>query len=100
MRKLQQKLKRWAVGVMDLPPDLILDMPRITMIGPLQMYVENHRGVLVFSDQEVRILLSNQGQLLVRGSQFILRKILPEEVLLEGRIREVKYIEPEKIDGG
>ena len=100
MRRFAKKLAKWTTDMLDLPQDVIFDLPRITMIGPLQMYVENHRGVLVFSDQEVRILLSNQGQLLVRGSQFILRKILPEEVLLEGRIREVKYIEPEKIDGG
>jgi sporulation protein YqfC len=96
MGKLQQKLKRWAVGAMNLPPDLLLDMPRITMIGPLQMYVENHQGVLFFNDQEVRFLLSNKGQLLVRGQNFVIRKILPEEVMLEGRIREIRYLEPDQ----
>jgi sporulation protein YqfC len=93
MRKLHQKLKRWTAGVLDLPQDVVLDMPRITMIGPLQMYVENHRGVLVFHANELRLLLSNKGQLLIKGNNLVIRQILPEEVLLEGFIREVHYLD-------
>lgn len=93
MRKLHQKLKRWTAGVLDLPQDVVLDMPRITMIGPLQMYVENHRGVLIFHTNELRLLLSNKGQLLIKGNHLVIRQILPEEVLLEGFIREVHYLD-------
>jgi sporulation protein YqfC len=96
MRKLHQKFKRWAAGALDLPQDVILDMPRITMIGPLQMYVENHRGVLAFDQGELRLLLSNKGQLLVSGEKLVIRKILPEEVFLEGMIREIKYLDQVK----
>ena len=93
MGKIRQKLKKWAAGVLDLPPDVVLDMPRITMIGPLQMYVENHRGVLLFNRDELRLLLSNKAQLLVKGENLVIRQILPEEVMLEGMIRQVKYLE-------
>ncbi|WP_202080682.1 sporulation protein YqfC [Caldalkalibacillus salinus] len=96
MRKLHRKLKRWSAGVLDLPQDVVLDLPRITMIGPLQMYIENHRGVLVFHSDELRLLLSNKGQLLVRGERFVIRQILPEEVLLEGFIREIQYLDQVK----
>jgi sporulation protein YqfC len=95
MKKLQ-KIKRWMAGTLDLPKDVVLDLPRITMIGPLQMYVENHRGVLVFHRQELRLLLSNKGQLLVRGENLIIRQILPEEVLVEGFIREIQYLDQVK----
>jgi sporulation protein YqfC len=93
MRKLHQKFKRWTAGVLDLPQDVVLDMPRITMIGPLQIYVENHNGVLVFDKNELRLLLSNKGQLLIKGKNLVIRQILPEEVLLEGFIREVHYLD-------
>lgn len=66
-------------------------MPRITMIGQIHIYIENHRGVLQFSSKEVRLLLS-QGQLLIKGEQFIIKTILPEELLLEGKIDQVIYI--------
>ena len=57
------------------------------------MYVENHRGVLAFHNSELRLLLSNKAQLIVRGENLIIRQILPEEVLLEGFIRDVQYLD-------
>lgn len=76
---------------MQLPADVMMDLPRITMIGQLHIYIENHRGVLRFSNQELRLLLK-QGQLLIKGDQFVIKTILPEELLLEGRIDQVIYL--------
>lgn len=93
MLKLHHRFKQWAAGVLDLPHDVVMDMPRITMIGPLQMYIENHRGVLIFDQNELRLLLSNKAHLIVRGDRLVIRQILPEEILLEGMIRDVHYLE-------
>jgi sporulation protein YqfC len=92
MKKWHQ-MKRWLAGTLQLPKDVVLELPRITMIGPLQMYIENHRGVLLFDHRELRLLLSNQGQLLVKGEKLIIRQILPEEVLLEGYIKDIHYLD-------
>lgn len=91
MKKWRQKIKKWVTDQMDLPPEILTDMPRITMIGQIHIYIENHRGVLQFSSKEVRLLLSH-GQLLIKGEQFIIKTILPEELLLEGKIDQVIYI--------
>lgn len=69
-----------------------MEMPRITMIGQLQIYIENHRGVLWFSNQELRLLLT-KGQLLIRGQNLIIRAILPEEVLVEGVVDQVIFLD-------
>jgi sporulation protein YqfC len=47
--------------------------------------------LLTFSDTEIRLLLK-QGQLLVKGDSFVIRTILPEEILLEGKISQVLYL--------
>lgn len=85
------KLKQWFVNVSDLPADVVMDLPRIMMVGQLHIYIENHKGVLSFSNEELRLSMS-QGQLLIRGQEFVLKTILPEEILLEGRIDDVKFI--------
>lgn len=77
---------------MQLPADVMMDLPRITMVGQLHIYIENHQGVLRFSNQELRLLLK-QGQLLIKGSGFVLKTILPEELLLEGKIDQVMFID-------
>lgn len=91
MKKWKRKIKRWVTDQMDLPADVLMDMPRITMIGQIHIYIENHRGVLQFSNEELRLLLS-QGQLLIKGDHFVIKSILPEELLLEGKIDKVIYI--------
>lgn len=92
VKKWSEKWRRIATGVLDVPQDLTMEMPRITMIGQLQMYIENHRGVLWFSNQELRLLLT-KGQLLIRGKNLIIRMILQEEVLVEGTIHQVVFLD-------
>ncbi|MEK5523551.1 sporulation protein YqfC [Heyndrickxia sp. FSL W8-0423] len=84
-------LRSWMTNTMELPQDVMMDLPRITMIGQIHIYIENHRGLLTFSDREVRLLLK-QGQLLIKGQSFVIKTILPEEILLEGKIDEVIYL--------
>ncbi|MBY0096329.1 sporulation protein YqfC [Mesobacillus maritimus] len=90
-KKWSQLIRNWMSQTMDLPPDVMMDLPRITMVGQIHIYIENHRGLLAFSDREVRLLLE-QGQLLVKGKAFVIKTILPEEILLEGKIDQVIYI--------
>ncbi|MCH1624979.1 sporulation protein YqfC [Ferdinandcohnia quinoae] len=91
-KNLKQRMKSWITNKMELPADVIMDLPRITMIGQLHIYIENHRGLLTFSDQEVRLLLK-QGQLLIKGKSFVIKTILPEEIMLEGKIEHVHYLD-------
>lgn len=92
MENLGQQIKNWFTHKMDLPADVVMDLPRITMIGQLHIYIENHRGLLVFSDTELRLLLK-QGQLLIKGKNFVLKTILTEEILLEGKVEHVYFID-------
>lgn len=86
-----KRIRAWLTTQLDLPQDVMMDLPRITMIGPIHIYIENHRGLLTFSEKEVRLLLE-QGELLIKGRGFVIKTILPEEILLEGKIEQVHYL--------
>ncbi|ATP94622.1 sporulation protein YqfC [Bacillus altitudinis] len=92
MGKRKNRLKAWLTRTLEIPPDVMMDLPRITMVGRLHIYIENHKGLLLFSDQEVRLMLK-QGQCIILGKDFVIKTILPEEILLEGKIDEVRYID-------
>lgn len=91
-KKWGQLVRSWITKKMDLPQDIMMDLPRITMVGQIHIYIENHRGLITFSDKELRLLLKN-GQLLIKGDAFVIKTILPEEILLEGKIEQVIYID-------
>lgn len=91
MRRLTNKWNHFTAKMLDLPQDVVQDIPRITMIGNLQLYVENYKGVLDFSSEVLKMELS-KGKLEVIGKQLVIRAILPEEVFIEGIIEDIKYI--------
>jgi len=91
MRRLRRKMSAYTAKLLELPQDVTLDLPRTTMIGNRQLYIENHNGVLHFSDDRLLLALTN-GKLEVMGQELTIRAIWSEEVFIEGVIREIKYI--------
>lgn len=90
MRRIRKKINTWTAKILDVPPDVTLDLPRLTMIGNKQLYIENHRGVIQFSSESLKLSLS-KGVLEVHGKGLAIRAILTEEVLVEGDIYDIRY---------
>ncbi len=90
MSRLGRKISKMTANLLDLPQDMGMDLPRITMIGSMQLYIENHRGVLHFSSDTLKLGLS-QGKLEIIGKELVIRAILPEEVFIEGIISDIRY---------
>lgn len=91
-KRWRQQVAKWISRTVEIPQDVMMDLPRITMIGQIHIYIENHRGLLTFTDNELRLLLK-QGQLQIKGEAFVIKTILPEEILLQGKIDQVNYLE-------
>jgi len=87
-----RKNTQWQrlAGILEIPQDIILDLPRITMLGNKQLLVENHKGIIEYTPSLVRIKL-NQGELLVTGKLLTLCNLQLEQILVEGTVREIKY---------
>ncbi|TDF96734.1 sporulation protein YqfC [Paenibacillus piri] len=90
MRSVPRRFNQFTTKLLDLPQDVAMDLPRMTMIGNVQLYIENHRGVLHFSSDRL-LLAFPKGRLEVHGKELVIRAILTEEVLVEGVIGEIKF---------
>lgn len=85
-REIQEKLLR----ALELPDDVVFDLPKITVIGDIQFYLENHRGIIAYSPTVVRIAVSI-GELRIEGEGLFIRTINRDELYLEGRVYAVRY---------
>lgn len=94
MTRIGRRLRGWTNGVLDLPQDLLQEMPRITLIGNKELYIENHRGVLHFSSGQLKLALA-KGSLEITGEDLVIRNILGQELAVEGIIGEIRYKESE-----
>jgi len=69
----------------------MLDLPRIVLVGNLQVFVENHRGILEYTPQVVRINTPG-GELQITGNDLMLRNILPDEICVEGEVAGITFV--------
>ncbi|MFD2612746.1 sporulation protein YqfC [Paenibacillus gansuensis] len=91
MRRINRRLRKFTANVLDLPQDVIFDLPRVTLIGNMQLYIENHRGVSEFTSEMLRLSLS-KGAMEIYGKNLVIRAILTEEIFIEGEVSGVKYL--------
>jgi len=74
--------------MLELPKDLALDLPRVNMVGAIQVTVENHRGLVGYTPEQVRIN-TNVGQLIIRGREMMIGSVYEGEIIVTGFIRSV-----------
>ncbi|MGY4690352.1 sporulation protein YqfC [Salibacterium sp. K-3] len=85
-----EQWKRWLSEKLTVPEDVMTNTPRLTMIGQYHLLVENHHGVRYFSEDRIRLQVMDK-ELLIKGEQFTIKKIYPEELLIQGIIEEITY---------
>lgn len=83
-------LRQFVAKYLELPEDLLLDLPRLTLVGDLQLLIENHRGIRAFSTQRV-ILQTTRGALEVLGSKLHIGAIDRDAIVITGQIACVRY---------
>lgn len=98
MRKLHALFDHLKKSKPNMTMTKHLNLPRITMIGDIHVYIENHRGISRFTDQEIGLNITN-GQIMIKGSNLVIKMLLSTEILIEGKIDTLAIIESSKKDG-
>ena len=89
-KKGGKSLIAWLVKKLSLPPEIDAGIPKLVMTGSDELMIENHKGVLCYTEEEARFL-SSGGVICVRGSGLELYEFSPERACLRGRIRGWAY---------
>jgi len=74
---------------LELPPEVVLNFPKTTLIGNVQVLVENHHGLLQYDPSAMRIRTA-RGELIITGSGLQIGSILPRELVVDGHIVQVE----------
>ncbi len=85
-RRLRQKI----ANLLELPSDVVLDLPRVVLVGNVQAVIENHRGLIEYSPGLVRVGL-DAGQLVLTGENLVIGTVGAEDMIVLGRIIGLEY---------
>lgn len=84
----KNKVKKRMADAFDLPPDIVLGLPKITLIGRIQLYIENHKGITLYEKEKIRIRV-NDGDIVITGNDLNLRTVYNDDIFIEGVIASI-----------
>lgn len=84
-------LREKVAKLLEIPGEVVSDRPKITTIGRKEVFVENYRGILEFTNEIVRIN-SNYGVITITGKNMKIREITSEDIIIFGDIDNIDYV--------
>ncbi len=88
MKRIRRAMNQWLTQQAQLPKDVIYDYPRMTLIGHIHLYIENHKGLKQFQDHQI-IVNQNDDQIIIVGKNLVIKNLLKQEIVIEGTIISV-----------
>lgn len=89
MSEKGRRIQRFT-EILEIPPEVLVNVPRVEVVGHLQFRVENHRGLLQYEPTRV-VLAIPDGRLVVTGHDLVIGWIDKNELLVTGQVRSVIF---------
>jgi sporulation protein YqfC len=90
---MENKLYRTKEAIankLDLPRDILLNLPKITILANSEINIENHKGVVIFEEEQIKIN-SNIGPISIYGKDFKILFIGGNTITLSGKFKSIVY---------
>ena len=84
------RTKQWIGSTLNLPDDLLFDLPRTTWIGSFLLHVENHKGLIKVQNDLISIRVF-EGRIDISGKSLQIQSMVAEEMIIQGEISQVEY---------
>lgn len=86
----KNNLKNRVVEATNMPKDVILKVPVLTITGQMEICVENYRGILEYTQLLVRVQ-TKIGQIKIIGQNLQIDYYTNDEMKITGRITSIEY---------
>ncbi len=84
------KVKEKLADKLEIPKDIVLNMPKLIVIGNEEITIENHQGILQFCDDFIKIKCC-YGNMYVHGYNLEILFISGKTIVLGGKFKSVEY---------
>lgn len=86
----EKKLREKFAEVLELPKELVLNLPKITIVGNKDMMIENYKGVMEF-DSAVMSIKAGSCIIKITGEGLMIKEITSEDIILSGEIHGLEF---------
>ena len=89
MEEHRRGLLERTAEALDLPGDVVAGLPHIELTGNRELRMENHKGILAYGGEEIRIS-GGKLEITVRGRELELRAMNAGQLFITGTIQGVE----------
>lgn len=90
MKKKEKKAQKIA-DVLEMPLDVVCDIPRTEVLGSSQVNIENIRGILDYNENCIKIN-TTVGIIKIDGDELFIEGINDECAFIKGRIVRIEFV--------
>ena len=87
---MPNKFKKKINAFIDMPSEIVLNTPKITLDSNENIWIENYKGVLEYSDTFLRINTLDYT-VLIEGTHLLINFMTKEEISISGIIEKVIF---------
>lgn len=91
LKKKDSNIKATVADMLELPKEILLNIPLLTIIGREQLSIENYNGIVEYTDEQIR-LNTSCGVLKIQGKNLSIKEITSENMDIYGIIFSLEYI--------
>lgn len=89
-REQDYSLKNKIAEASELPKDVVMGQPVVTILGRMELNVENYRGIIEYTDTLIRIQ-TKAGQIRITGKKLQVDYYTNDDMKLTGQIESIEY---------
>ena len=91
MKKKNSGKVQKVARALDIPLDVLCDVPRTEIVGRGSVSIENSRGILDYNGNCIKIN-TTAGIVKIDGDELLIESITDEGVMIRGNILRVEFI--------
>lgn len=90
MEEKINKARENLANQLDFPRDVMMNIPKISVTGNNEITIENHKGIVLFDEKEVKIN-SNVGLISISGEKFEILFLGGSTITISGKFKSILY---------
>ena len=92
---MKKGIRERIAEMTEIPKDFMMNMPRVTILGNREMYVDNYKGLLEYCDESIQLATTNKV-IVIRGEELIITRIVEDAIFIGGNIVSVEFASKNK----
>ena len=85
-----RRFKEKISTVLDVPQEIVMDVPRIVFDSNTKVFIENYKGISEYANDSIKV---NAGRYIISisGTDMEIKSMTAEEVFIEGWIKSLDF---------